>query len=82
MSGKENNSSVKRKRRRNYILYRRVNVYFSIMCVATLEQILSILRLLIAYLKNKVNQLSFCIHLAYNFQPDTSIIILITESCR
>lgn len=59
MSGKENNSSVKRKRRRNYFLYRRVNVYVSIMCVATLEQILSILRLLIAYLKNKVNQLSF-----------------------
>lgn len=82
MSGKENNSSVKRKRRRNYFLYRRVNVYVSIMCVATLEQILSILRLLIAYLKNKVNQLSFCIHLAYNFPPDTSIIILITESCR
>ena len=33
VSGKENNSSVKRKRRRNYFLYRRVNVYVSIMCV-------------------------------------------------
>ena len=82
MSGKENNSSVKKKRRRNYFLCLKVNVYVSIMCVVTLEQNFAILRWLIAYLKNKVNQPSFCMHLAYNFQPDTSTIILITESYR
>ena len=82
MSGKENNSSVKKKRRRNYFLCLKVNVYVSIMCVVTLEQNFPILRWLIAYLKNKVNQPSFCMHLAYNFQPDTSTIILITESYR
>lgn len=83
MSGKENNSSVKKKRRRNYILCLKVNVYVSIMCVITLEQSFPIfLRWLIAYLKSKVNQPSFCMHLAYNFQPDTSTIILITESYR
>lgn len=83
MSGKENNSSVKKKRRNNYILCLKVNVYVSIMCVVTLEQSFPIfLRWLIAYLKNKVNQPSFCMHLAYNFQPDTSTIILITESYR
>ena len=84
MSGKENNSSVKKKRRRNYILCLKVNVYVSIMCVVTLEQSFPIfLRWLIAYiLKNKVNQPSFCMHLPYNFQPDTSTIILITESSR
>lgn len=82
MSGKENNSSLKKKRRRNYILCLKVNVYVSIMCVVTLEQNFAILRWLIAYLKNKVNQPSFCMHLAYNFQPDTSTIILITESYR
>lgn len=82
MSGKENNSSLKKKRRRNYILCLKVNVYVSIMCVVTLEQNFPILRWLIAYLKNKVNQPSFCMHLAYNFQPDTSTIILITESYR
>lgn len=38
MSGKENNSSVKKKRRRNYVLCIKVNVYVSIMCVVTLEQ--------------------------------------------
>lgn len=83
MSGKENNSSVKKKRRRNYILCLKVNVYVSIMCVVTLEQSFPIfLRWLIAYLKNKVNQPSFCTHLAYNFEPDTSTIILITESSK
>ena len=55
MSGKENNSSVKKKRRRNYIMCLKVNVYVSIMCVVTLEQNCPILRWLIAYLKNKVN---------------------------
>ena len=60
MSGKENNSSVKKKRRRNYFLCLKVNVYVSIMCVVTLEQSFPIfLRWLIAYLKNKVNQPSF-----------------------
>lgn len=82
MSGKENNSSLKKKRRRNYILCLKVNVYVSIMCVVTLEHNFPILRWLIAYLKNKVNQPSFSMHLAYNFQPDTSTIILITESYR
>lgn len=83
MSGKENNSSVKKKRRRNYILCLKVNVYVSIKCVVTLEQSFPILlRWLIAYLKNQVNQPSFCMHLAYSFQPDTSTIILITESYR
>jgi len=82
VSGKENNSSVKKKRRRNYILCLKVNVYVSIMGVVTLEQSFPILRWLIAYLKNKVKQPSFCMHLAYNFQPDTSTIILITESYR
>ena len=82
MSGKENNSSLKKKRRRNYILCLKVNVYVSIMCVATLEQNFPILRWIIAYLKNKVNQPSFCMHLAHNLQPDTSTIILITESYR
>ena len=61
----------------------KVNVYVSIMCVVTLEQSFPIfLRWLIAYLKNKVNQPSFCMHLAHNFQPDTSTITLITESYR
>ena len=61
----------------------KVNVYVSIMCVVTLEQSFPIfLRWLIAYLKNKVNQPSFCMHLAYSFQPDTSTIVLITESYR
>lgn len=82
MSGKENNSSVKKKRRRNYILCLKVNVYVCIMYVVTLEQSFPILRWFIAYLKNKVNQPSFCMHLADNFQPDTITIILITESYR
>lgn len=54
MSGKENNSSVKKKRRRNYILCLKVNVYVSIMCVVTLEQSFpSFLRWLIAYFEEQ-----------------------------